>query len=456
MASPTQISDRTTHQSDEIYEKTPLKSGSRTIRLLRFARDQNSSIIGSLSVHSLDDATVSWIALSYTWRSELNVSGNQTGTDGVIRQMTFRGMDEGFRAILIDGMPLNIGSNLWRALDALLDDREQSIVAVPDSSNAPLNDPTNQPRSKHIRPSIDCEYFWIDAICIDQGRSDEKTHQVPLMKDIFSGAKLVIGWLTPAGEDVVDSSAPVPADTMRCCARCDPFRDAILKNPYWRRMWIVQEIILAQDLVFLYRDIWITPEWIQKNSWNESLALIQDRMAFLDKRFMDFAYPTRYLRLSTLLGRYQHQQCADDRDKIYALLGLLPGTYPIRADYSKSVFQLAIEVVHIEASMSLEYAYPWWVESLVRALNFDHDKSMRDVLVELFSHAKLFDETHSSLRNAEQVARMMIDTVDGRAYLRHLKFDTKDPNILVGQLDVEKLMIRLDSRMIPDRYVLRD
>jgi hypothetical protein len=43
--------------------------------------------------------------------------------------------------------------------------------------------------------------LWVDAICIDQENISEKSHQVPLMKDIFELADQVIIWLGEIGLD---------------------------------------------------------------------------------------------------------------------------------------------------------------------------------------------------------------------------------------------------------------
>jgi len=40
--------------------------------------------------------------------------------------------------------------------------------------------------------------LWIDAVCINQDDLDEKTAQVRMMKEIYSGAVEVVAWLGPA------------------------------------------------------------------------------------------------------------------------------------------------------------------------------------------------------------------------------------------------------------------
>jgi len=46
------------------------------------------------------------------------------------------------------------------------------------------------------------QWFWIDAICINQGGSDEakeeREHQVSIMRDVYSQASEVLVWLGPS------------------------------------------------------------------------------------------------------------------------------------------------------------------------------------------------------------------------------------------------------------------
>ncbi len=39
--------------------------------------------------------------------------------------------------------------------------------------------------------------LWIDAVCIDQGRLQERNHQVQLMNEIYRYAREVLVWLGP-------------------------------------------------------------------------------------------------------------------------------------------------------------------------------------------------------------------------------------------------------------------
>lgn len=47
-------------------------------------------------------------------------------------------------------------------------------------------------------------WVWADAVCINQSDSNERSHQVQLMREIFSGAELVMCWLPSASTPYYD------------------------------------------------------------------------------------------------------------------------------------------------------------------------------------------------------------------------------------------------------------
>jgi hypothetical protein len=109
-------------------------------------------------------------------------------------------------------------------------------------------------------------FFWIDAICIDQENISERNHQVNLMKYIYSQAKRVIVWLGTSREDVQDDIKAAldyllawkKADTAERAHQLShsELQDSLLRmfnRPYWSRLWIIQEVLLAKDIVVFDR-----------------------------------------------------------------------------------------------------------------------------------------------------------------------------------------------------------
>ena len=106
-------------------------------------------------------------------------------------------------------------------------------------------------------------WLWIDAVCIDQNTTIEQNHQVRLMSEIYSKAKLVVIWLGIGSRDIVKlfeliSSLPEPTSIhddgyFRWSPVARRIRNHIvaLKTcedvsnlECWQRAWIVQETCL--------------------------------------------------------------------------------------------------------------------------------------------------------------------------------------------------------------------
>jgi hypothetical protein len=110
--------------------------------------------------------------------------------------------------------------------------------------------------------------IWCDALCIDQNieATQERNHQVQLMGRIYSAAQSVVVWL---GEEA-DNSAALFDFLNRSTAAGATQRSQtsnqidsrtfwtsfkrLCQREYWKRVWIVQEVILARKLEILFGD----------------------------------------------------------------------------------------------------------------------------------------------------------------------------------------------------------
>jgi len=120
------------------------------------------------------------------------------------------------------------------------------------------------------------EKLWIDSVSINQEDNDEKGFQVALMGDIFSRAEKVLVWLDKASE--VSLSArwasslreDWPIGIAGAIATLDKLKwieepwvkyrlllawreevRHILFHPYWRRLWIVQEVWQGRQVLVI-------------------------------------------------------------------------------------------------------------------------------------------------------------------------------------------------------------
>lgn len=168
--------------------------------------------------------------------------------------------------------------------------------------------------------------FWVDAICINQQDDDEKNQQLVWMGSIYRRAKVVEAWI---GEEDNDSDGVFDAISTESFDFANHSNVAklmrFLERPYWRRVWVIQELALArQTLVHCgRRDIsWETlASVVQSDTLNDpSPALANVRNLV---RFHHDASSIKPLRLVEALSRSCSSLATDPRDKVFALLGLV-------------------------------------------------------------------------------------------------------------------------------------
>ncbi|KAI6481699.1 hypothetical protein MCOR13_010733 [Pyricularia oryzae] len=163
------------------------------------------------TVSLTDTPTPSYDALSYTW-----------GESEISRE-----------SIILDGTLLHVRANLYVALQA-------------------------------IRNSTGPVVLWIDAISINQSDLDERARQVRLMRDVFAKARRVLAWVGPLQDErdihamelmtrIILEPATSTGEAARDVKSLDHLHEKslsslyhFLSRPYWGRMWIVQELAVAQ------------------------------------------------------------------------------------------------------------------------------------------------------------------------------------------------------------------
>ena len=219
------------------YRYRSLSHADHEIRLLSLAYpsdklETTSQAVFTLTHISLDaDPAPVFTALSYVWGDPTNAI-----------------------PISIDGHAVPVTQNLHSALTRLQRERFQGPI-------------------------------WIDAICINQSDAAEKNSQIPLMTRIYTGAIRVLAWLGPEedhgalayleaigaayrhqervpGElgdgtglqkllmDVLQDLMPKRVSGMTGVGLPLLATAALAQHAWWRRVWVVQELVLAQRAVF--------------------------------------------------------------------------------------------------------------------------------------------------------------------------------------------------------------
>ena len=295
---------------------SPLQPGE--IRLLKPA-NADDGFAWTLDIASIEALDVEFDALSYTWGSQKDVY-----------------------PIVCNGRSMSVHQNLYSALPFLARRSRETTT----------------------------QSLWVDAVCINQADSEEKLTQIRLMNVIYRRAKRVWVWLGCAATEV-QAQMPhaiallprieeetkrrkhlprLPTEEVALPLRhLEPtIWEAILhllRNPYYRRVWVVQEAALAMNIAFLCGEHEIDFALLEAavdngfvHSWNvndvhgdpvkfpiptsdnSTLFHIRGRVQ-KDATSLESVTPSLLLRLAILMSR--EHDCYDAKDRVFGMLGLV-------------------------------------------------------------------------------------------------------------------------------------
>ena len=237
------------------------------------------------------------------------------------------------------------------------------------------------------RPSTS-RLLWIDAICINQADLQERSHQVSIMKQIYSRATLVISWLGKEDEYSATAfqfiekivkkhvSAGVSLHASPDAIWSKQTMDAmslpyfpshqweslarLFERAYFRRIWVVQELVVSSKTVVRCGSLTIKWEYIEyiarsllATGWLGALKqaygseVIPNFVQTISNCRASFAelQGGRGIPLTTLLGATRRFKATDPRDKVIAVVGLADHrtvSMPLSKilDYEKPVAEL--------------------------------------------------------------------------------------------------------------------
>jgi hypothetical protein len=202
--------------------------------------------------------------------------------------------------------------------------------------------------------------LWVDQVCIYQWDLVEKASQVQLMRQIYSGCSCCIAWLGEISQDIPPSDAgavvefleylssvaqsedsdqiPVPLFMANFEAFEGPIR-ALQRmsqagNPWWWRMWTVQEAVLPQTICLVWGKLSIPWEILHRAvrlltiRLPNSLARLYTEQVC--RTLNTLVTPVVWLEIDRigpgdpldLSIKWRLRKASDPRDKLYALLGL--------------------------------------------------------------------------------------------------------------------------------------
>ena len=209
--------------------------------------------------------------------------------------------------------------------------------------------------------------LWADAICISQNDLAEKGHQVASLGRIFSKADRVLVWMgssANSSDDVFKTVTETSNSSRLAGSLLWPQRsiglglgsvltgpqkvwfddprsryamEALLNRPYWRRTWIIQEIVLANEVILHCGDSKINWSLFTSFNWYFSTYMSQrgrpalqltydssgtNPVTLLEEARKDWRGRGATADLTNAIHRFRRTECLDARDKIYALLSL--------------------------------------------------------------------------------------------------------------------------------------
>jgi hypothetical protein len=272
---------------------------------------------------------------------------------------------------------------------------------------------------RHLRQKDEVVTLWVDALCINQADIEEKNVQLAQMREIYVYAKSVIAWLGSSSEssdsamrwiqeyggrsfelniggvggprlisllDALDAEGDGQASEKAILFAAD-LREQLspanswhadltiallklFKRAYWSRIWIVQELASASNLIFVCGE-----ETVSDNALYDALRLLRNFAQYQNLKWNRMAQETHFVKpsgvslmsISTggpinmlkfrrathpaplihIMRTFRFFDSTDPRDKVFALLGISRDAeiLGLRADYNKNCEQVYADAV---------------------------------------------------------------------------------------------------------------
>jgi hypothetical protein len=310
------------YEAFDVYRYDKLQSSDH-IRLLTIGPElgQDGLVACSLEESPL---TVEYTCLSYMW-----------------------GKATGLKIILIDGLRFVVRRNLWNFL-------------------------------VHARQNMATEKLWIDAVCINQRDTAERSSQVSMMASIYAKSSAVFVYLGHGRPQVAvavkwtrrlssGTELPLPqpgplrwkpflgtmeykafktsytADPPKPSADIQIGLKQLYQLAYWTRAWIKQELLLHTNITFFY----------QGSTCSMADLLVLSDCVTSDSQIWDSVHRLDSFKLTSTIGRqsdeqtlleliihYSTSQCTNFHDHVYAFLSLSEDGRDFPVDYKLSKLEL--------------------------------------------------------------------------------------------------------------------
>jgi hypothetical protein len=125
-----------------------------------------------------------------------------------------------------------------------------------------------------------------------------------------------------------------------------------LKNRYFKRLWVIQEVLLAREVHVLCGTIWLNMREMEQRycKENKMVSLGGEDIPFVSLSLLWDGTHNRYFRsLAESIIKYSTNDCGNPGDKVCALQGLVKREQRIPVDYRKSILLVFLDAVDMLA-----------------------------------------------------------------------------------------------------------
>ena len=328
--------------SGQGFAYSPLDRSEDSFRLVKLLPSEDDELHCQITVESIKAQRNQYVAISYTWGSE-----------------------SGKTAITLNSSRFPVRENLH----ALLLELHKRQVVGP---------------------------LWIDSICINQTSVKERNRQVTLMARIFGGATCVYAWLGQAANDSdwllrflehIRSSADVEHVLREHSSRFLTALERFAQRTYWRRIWIVQELVLARNVKLICGSSTLCWRRVEefftypsarriKRIW-ESDLVSKPHLTTISRILEAKNLTSSFLQL---FEKFATKDCSVQHDKVYARLGMDQQAAPyIPLEYSCPIFEVLRHIVvnwehldHASESSPLDFTRKFIKHLALSVSDYDH------------------------------------------------------------------------------------
>lgn len=176
------------------------------------------------------------------------------------------------------------------------------------------------------------------------------------MSTIYQRCLYVIVWLDRTSYAAALQLNEIAQEDFNYTAAFRP-AELLLTNGYFNRLWIVQEVLLPRQVHIMCGDAWVSWDVLRKLIWNHpkwflttSRSINHTAVAWLfGSTGGEASRPSLVdedrVSLSRCMTLFGQMQCADPRDKVYGILGLISEEDRPPIDYQKSVMEVILDVI---------------------------------------------------------------------------------------------------------------